>query len=151
VRALWMQRKRWARGQGEVLHVHFGQVIRWRNHRMWLLFFESVASLLWVAALGASLLLAVVSSLLPSGSDLFGFGLAWGVSIAVVATVQMVVALTLERSYDRRIFRALLIAVVYPLAYWTMSAAAALRSEVAAALRGPRGQRVVWDVQRERH
>ena len=25
--ALWAQRKRWARGQGEVLHVHFGEVM----------------------------------------------------------------------------------------------------------------------------
>ena len=37
LRALWAQRTRWARGQGEVLHVHFGEVLRWRNHRMWLL------------------------------------------------------------------------------------------------------------------
>ena len=42
VGALWMQRKRWARGQGEVLHVHFGEVRRWRNRRMWLLGFEGV-------------------------------------------------------------------------------------------------------------
>ena len=51
LRALWAQRKRWARGQGEVLHAHFGQVFRWRHHRMWLLAFESLASLLWVLAL----------------------------------------------------------------------------------------------------
>src|SRR4051794_7465645 len=45
LRALWDQRKRWARGQGEVLHVHLGQVIRWRNRRMWLLAAESAISL----------------------------------------------------------------------------------------------------------
>ena len=33
LRALWMQRKRWARGQGEVLHVHFFEVSRWRNRK----------------------------------------------------------------------------------------------------------------------
>ena len=51
VGALWMQRKRWARGQGEVLHVHFDEVRRWRNRRLWLLGFEALASLLWVGAL----------------------------------------------------------------------------------------------------
>ena len=35
--ALWAQRKRWARGQGEVLRAHLREVCRWRNHRMWLL------------------------------------------------------------------------------------------------------------------
>ena len=45
LRALWAQRTRWARGQGEVLHVHLRDVSRWRNHRMWLLAFESLVSL----------------------------------------------------------------------------------------------------------
>ena len=31
--ALWQQRKRWARGQGEVLRVHGRQALRWRHHR----------------------------------------------------------------------------------------------------------------------
>jgi poly-beta-1,6-N-acetyl-D-glucosamine synthase len=39
---------------------------------------------------------------------------------------------------------------VYPVAYWTIAAAAALRSQVAGLLRGPRGKRVVWDIPRER-
>ena len=46
--ALWAQRKRWARGQGEVLHTHLTSVSAWRNRRMWLLAIESLASLLWV-------------------------------------------------------------------------------------------------------
>jgi biofilm PGA synthesis N-glycosyltransferase PgaC len=144
-----MQRKRWARGQGEVLHVHFGQVLRWRNHRMWLPFFEAVVSIVWVIALGVSLLIAFLGVLLID-SDLFGFAFAWGVAIAVVATVQMVVALSLERAYDRSIFRALLVAALYPIAYWTLAAAAALRSETVSLLRGPREQRVVWNIPRER-
>ena len=40
--ALWAQRKRWARGQGEVLNVHLGQVVHWRNRRMWLVSVESL-------------------------------------------------------------------------------------------------------------
>ena len=51
--ALWAQRKRWARGQGEVLRAHLREVFRWRNHRMWLLGLESVASLIWVFCLRA--------------------------------------------------------------------------------------------------
>jgi biofilm PGA synthesis N-glycosyltransferase PgaC len=45
--------------------------------------------------------------------------------------------------------RSLLVGAVYPLAYWTISAAAALCSEIAAAYHGPRQRRVVWNIPRE--
>ena len=82
LRALWTQRKRWARGQGEVLHVHLGEVSRWRNHRMWMLSIEGVASLVWVFALGLSLVFALLGTLLGERQSVFGFALAWGVAIA---------------------------------------------------------------------
>jgi poly-beta-1,6-N-acetyl-D-glucosamine synthase len=150
VRALWAQRTRWARGQGEVSHAHLGEVTRWRNHRMWLLSLESLASLVWVVGLAASLVIVVLAISLGDGENPFGFGLAWGVAIAVVATIQLGVALTLERRYDPTSLRALLLGVLYPLLYWTMAAAAALRSQIVALFRGPREPRVVWDIPRER-
>ena len=125
-----MQRKRWARGQGEVLHVHFDEVRRWRNRRMWLLGFEAFASLLWVGALTLALVIATLGILIGVGEDEFGFALGWGVAIALVATIQTTVALTLEHAYDRSIFRPLLFGVLYPLAYWIISGLAALHSEV---------------------
>ena len=147
--ALWAQRKRWARGQGEVLHAHLGEVFRWRNHRMWLLAFESLVSLLWVVALAASLLIAALGATI-GGEELFGFAFAWGVAIALVATLQLLVALWLEHSYDPTILRAFLVAAIYPVAYWLIAALAAVRSQIVALVRGPRGQRVVWDIPRER-
>ena len=62
LRALWAQRTRWARGQGEVLHAHLREVSRWRNHRMWLLAFESLASLIWIVALATSLVMAALAA-----------------------------------------------------------------------------------------
>ncbi|MGH3024525.1 MAG: glycosyltransferase [Gaiellaceae bacterium] len=150
LRALWAQRTRWARGQGEVLHVHLRDVNRWRNHRMWLLSLESLASLLWIIALVASLVIAVLAFAVGHGQDLFGFGLGWGVAIAVVATAQLAVALTIEHGYDPTTLRAFLIGALYPVAFWTISGAAALRSQTVGLLRGPRKERVVWDIPRER-
>jgi biofilm PGA synthesis N-glycosyltransferase PgaC len=149
LRALWMQRKRWARGQGEVLHVHFSEARRWRNHRMWLLSVEGLASLIWVLALFASLVFATFGILLDQDENLFGFAFAWGIAISFVATLQMIVALNLEHSYDRSIFRALVVGALYPLAFWLVSATAALHSEVVALIRGPTGNRVVWNIPRE--
>ncbi len=100
-------------------------------------------------ALGLSLVCAVLGALLGESENVFGFALAWGVAIAAIATAQMIVALTLEHSYDRRIFRALLVGALFPMAFWMLSAAAALRSEIASLLRGPREHRVVWNIPRE--
>ena len=149
LRGLWAQRTRWARGQGEVLHAHLRDVSRWGNHRMWLIALESLGSLMWVVAVAGSLVITVLGSAL-SGRDLFGFALAWGVAVAGVANLQLIVALTLERRYDSTILRTFLIAVPYPLAYWLIAAVAALRAQTIALLRGPSRQRVVWDLPRER-
>ncbi len=149
LRALWAQRKRWARGQGEVIHVHFGEVLHWRNRRMWMLLMESIISLVWIITLAASLIIAAIGVGL-GGEDVFGFSLAWGIAIATVATVQLIVALWLQHGYDRTAVRALLLGALYPPAYWILAASAVLRSETVALVRGPREQRVVWDIPRER-
>ena len=116
---------------------------------MWMLGFEGVASLVWVFALGLSLVFAVLGVLLGESENVFGFALAWGVAIAAIATVQVIFALTLEHGYDRSIFRALLVGALYPLAYWVISATAALHSEIVSLLRGPSDRRVVWNIPRE--
>ena len=149
LRALWAQRTRWARGQGEVLHVHLGEVLRWRNHRMWLLGLESLASLVWIIALAVALVIAVLAVVLGSAEDLFGFAFGWGIAIAAVATFQLIVALALEHRYDPTILRAFVVGPLYPLAFWMISGLAALRAQVVALLRGPEEERVVWDIPRE--
>ena len=110
---------------------------------------RSVASLVWVVALALSLVIATLGILLGVGENEFGFALGWGVAIALVATIQMIVALTLEHAYDRSIFRPLLFGVLYPIAYWVISGLAALHSEVGSLLRGPADRRVVWNIPRQ--
>jgi poly-beta-1,6-N-acetyl-D-glucosamine synthase len=149
VKALWAQRKRWARGQGEVLHKYLRTTLRWRHHKLWLLTFESVLSLLWCIALVLSLALAVLNALFGHDLGFFEFGLSWGVAISVIATVQLLVAMWLRYSYDHWGPRSLLIASVYPAIFWLASAAATLHSQLRAVFTGPREKRVVWDVPRE--
>ena len=149
LRALWAQRSRWARGQGEVLHERLGQVIRLENHRMWILALEAIPSLLWVVALALSFVFLLITAPGGLGDVLGGLGFAWGFAIAVMATVQMVLGLILDRAYDPIALRALLLGPLYPIAYWLINAAAALRHETVALIRGPRDRRVVWDIPRE--
>jgi poly-beta-1,6-N-acetyl-D-glucosamine synthase len=147
--ALWAQRRRWARGQGEVLHEHLREVARWRHRRMWLLSIESVASLIWVVAIAATLVVIVFTAFFGEAWNVFGWGFAWGIAIAVVATVQLTIAMQIDIGHDRLLFRAFLVGPLYPLFYWMLSAAAALVEQTVALVRGPRGERVVWDIPRE--
>jgi poly-beta-1,6-N-acetyl-D-glucosamine synthase len=149
VKALWAQRKRWARGQGEVLYKYLTTVFRWRHHRMWLLSIESVVSLLWCIGLVVSLVLAVMNVILGHDLGFFAFGLSWGVAISVVATCQLVTAMWLRYTYDHWGPRSMLVGAIYPAVFWIASAAAALHSELPAVFKGPREKRVVWDIPRE--
>lgn len=149
VKALWAQRKRWARGQGEVLRRYCATVFRWRHHQMWLLSVEAIASLVWCLGLVVSLVLALLNVLNGENLGFFAFGLSWGVAISVVATVQMLVAVWLRFHYDHWGPRSLLVGSIYPAVFWIASAVAALHSELPAVFTGPRAKRVVWDIPRE--
>lgn len=149
LRSLWAQRCRWARGQGEVMHEQLSTALRWRNRRMWPLAFEAIASLLWVYALLAALVAALLNELAGEPFGILGFGLAWGIAIAVVAMIQLGFALLIEHGYDRRAILGYLLGPLFPIGYWAIAACAAIRSQGPALLSGPREQRVVWDVERD--
>jgi biofilm PGA synthesis N-glycosyltransferase PgaC len=147
--SLWAQRRRWARGQGEVLHRQLGPVLRWRNRRMWPLLIESLWSLLWVLGLALTLVLATLDAITGRDLPLVGFGMAWRVAIAVIALIQLAVALAIDRPHNPRVTRFFLLGPIYPLGYWAISAAAALRAETVALVTGPRREGVVWNIERE--
>jgi biofilm PGA synthesis N-glycosyltransferase PgaC len=147
--SLWAQRRRWATGQGEVLHTYFRTVLRWRNRRMWVLAGETAGSLAWVIGLAAALILATIDALSGSDIPIIGFGLAWGIAVSVIALLQLSIALVIDHRYDHRAALAFFCGPLYPLGYWAISASAALRSEGPAAISGPRNERVIWDIERE--
>lgn len=69
---------------------------------MWVLALETIASLIWISALVLSLILATVEPAMGPGPRVLGFGLAWGIAIAVIALVNLAFALGIELEYDRR-------------------------------------------------
>jgi hypothetical protein len=66
----------------------------------------------------------------------FGVGLAWGIAIAVVALVQLTIALMIERDYDPTMPRAFLLEPLYVLWFWAISSLVALRTQTVGLLRG---------------
>ena len=55
----------------------------------------------------------------------------------------------MDLPHDRRAALALGLGPLYPIAFWMISAAAALRAEGPALLKGPGDRRVVWDIPRD--
>ncbi len=147
LRALWAQRKRWARGQGEVIRVHFREVCHWRNRRMWML--VGVAHLADLDHHPGRLAHHRCARREPGGRGCVRVRTRVGDRHRHGRDPQLIVALWLQHGYDRTALRALLLGALYPPAYWLLAATAALRSETVALVRGPREQRVVWDIPRE--
>jgi hypothetical protein len=44
----------------------------------------------------------------------------------------------------------MLVAPIYPVLFWLVSASAAINQQISAWIRGPQERRVVWDIPRER-
>ncbi|WP_392958182.1 glycosyltransferase [Streptomyces sp. LN245] len=145
---IWAQRTRWARGQGEVLRTHARTVARPKHAMIWPIVLETLLSYVWVGcmliAMGWVLILWVVSP----GDTRFGSMLAWGVGVAVIAMIQIVIAVLVDFRLDPRLPYACVLLPLYPLAYWTINALAALTAQTPGLLRGPRKHRVIWDLPR---
>ncbi|MFE8016393.1 glycosyltransferase [Streptomyces antibioticus] len=148
VRGIWAQRTRWARGQGEVLRTHARTVVRPRQFTLWPVAAEALLSYVWVVTMLVATVWGVVHWIGHPGDTKFRWMIAWGVGIAVVAVLQIGIAVAVELRLDPRLPYACLLLPVYPLAYWTINALAAITAQTSGLLRGPRKKRVVWDLPR---
>lgn len=145
---IWAQRTRWARGQGEVLRTHGRTVARPRHRGMWPIAVEAALSYVWVLTMLAAAVWGVVHWVGHPGDTKFRWMIAWGVGIAVVAMLQIGIAVAVELRLDPRLLYACLLLPLYPLAHWTINALAALTHQTRGLLQGPRRHRVTWDLPR---
>ncbi|MET8473059.1 glycosyltransferase family 2 protein [Streptomyces sp. NPDC006422] len=148
LRGIWAQRTRWARGQGEVLRTHLRTVFRLRNAALWPIAAEALLSYLWVVLMLFTIVFSSVRYAIDPEDAHFKAMLAWGIGIAVIAMIQVAVAALVDLRLDPKLPYACLLLPLYPLAYWTINALAALRSQTPGLFRGPRKKRVVWDLER---
>ena len=121
LRQLWKQRRRWARGLAQVLRRHYHVPFRWKLRRLWPVWYESVASILWAYTMVGITLYWVVSrasGYVPYGaSPIPNF---WGMTIATACMVQLFVGALMDAPYDKGVLRSLPEAVYYPLVYWAL-------------------------------
>src|SRR5439155_892529 len=108
LRPLWKQRRLWARGLAQVLRRHYHVPFRWKLRRLWPVWYESVASILWAYTMVGITLYWVVSrasGYVPYGaSPIPNF---WGMTIATACMVQLFVGALMDAPYDKGVLRSL--------------------------------------------
>ena len=118
---LWKQRRRWARGLAQVLKRHCGTITKWRERRMWFVFYEAVASIAWAYTFFLVTVYWIVAHLAgyaPRGSS--PIPNLWGMLIATACLTQLLVGGLMDRRYDQKLMHYFPVAILYPLLYWML-------------------------------
>lgn len=145
LRGLWKQRLRWATGGVQVI-AKFCWILRDpRQWRMWPVYLEYLASLVWAHAMAALMLLAVAGHVAPAPAGLHvpllpGWG---GLVMAVTCLMQFALSLWMDARYDVHLHRYLWSAIWYPVAFWMICMATAVVALPRFLVRA-RGQRAIW-------
>lgn len=147
-RGLWRQRLRWARGLAQVLQRHADVMVTWKSRRLWPVYVESSLSILWSVCFVFLALLWTLSysvGLPPIGAS--PIPNLWGMAIATLCLLQLLIGVLIDRRYDPGIVRFLPYAVWYPIIYWAFLA---LTTVVAlpSLVRRPSKQAVRWTTAR---
>lgn len=113
------QRKRWAQGGQEVLFRHVNIVKSWSRRRMLPILIEQIMSTLWIILW---LLLTLVEIFkLCYHSDSYMPYLWKSQFLSFICIGQFLVAMLLERKYDKEMMRNYAVAAWYPLIYWIVN------------------------------
>jgi biofilm PGA synthesis N-glycosyltransferase PgaC len=147
--AWWRQRTRWARGLAQVLRENAGILGDVRTRRMWPVWIEGLLSTFW----SHLFFLAAIFWTFALAAGVYGFGgdpipNFWGLLMASILVVQISIGLSLDGRYDSSVRRYAFWIPIYPLAYWMLSAAAAVRGTLPGLLRAPSAVPVTWKAQR---
>ena len=149
-RELWKQRRRWARGLAQAIARHREIPIRWKLRRMWPIYYESCASILWSCVfvlMTAFWTICHLSGYSPRGAS--PFPNFWGMAIATTCVAQLAIGAWVDRRYDPKIMRSAVYSVFYPIVYWILMAVITFIYTVPALLRKP-AKIQTWRIQRAR-
>ena len=121
---LWRQRLRWAMGGAQVIFRHFRKLHNWRERRMWPIYLEYFASMLWAYTMAITVILwglgkvVEVPQALQVPTLLPGFS---GVLIGITCMLQIAVGLLMDSRYEKGLFRYYFWMIWYPVAFWIIN------------------------------
>jgi len=142
---LWKQRLRWAMGGIQVIKKYSRTLFSWREHRMWVIYAEYVASVFWAYLVALIIMLWLVGLVveLPSRLQISIVPDWQGVLIGTTCILQIAISMVLDRRYDHKIFRHFFWLIWYPVAYWLLTMCTTVWALPKVLLR-KRGTRARW-------
>jgi biofilm PGA synthesis N-glycosyltransferase PgaC len=149
IRDLWRQRRRWSRGLTQALKRHREIPFRWKLRRMWPIYYESCASILWSFVFVLMTIYWIFCKSVgyePRGAS--PFPNFWGMMIATTCIAQLVIGAWVDRKYDPDIMWSTPDAVFYPIIYWMMMAIITFIYTIPALLRKPPKVQI-WRIRRD--
>ncbi len=127
LKGIFKQRLRWSQGGNEVLIKYFPKILDWKSRRIWPLYIEYAASVLWCYLLLLTFILSVLYLLnVPLPQDLVVRNVlspGWtGVLLAAVCMLQLTVGIIFDARYDKTLLKIIPWMIWYPAIYWVITA-----------------------------
>ncbi|WP_249847557.1 poly-beta-1,6-N-acetyl-D-glucosamine synthase [Aggregatibacter actinomycetemcomitans] len=122
IKGLYKQRLRWAQGGAETIMKYFSKIWHWRNRRLWPMYIEYFATVIWAFLW---VLLAVIALIQKYIFDISieNMGLfETNISIMFFAFfLQCLLSLYIDSRYERNLLRYGLSCIWYPYVYWLLN------------------------------
>lgn len=120
LRGIWKQRLRWTQGGIEVILRHMNIFLDWRQRRLYPVFLEQILSVTWAIAWFITFLYMAYQFIFYNNYIMPIFWI--GNFLSLICLVQFLVALLIERHYEKNIIKFLLWGIWYPILYWHINA-----------------------------
>lgn len=119
ISGIWKQRIRWAQGGQEVMLRHWRVILDWRHRRIWPIYYEQWASLLWAY----SWVIVTVYYFIMANSieELLIWFTFSSFALVFLSLIQLWTSLRIDSKYDN-VLRYYLWAAWYPFVYWILNA-----------------------------
>ena len=119
LKGIWGQRIRWAQGGQEVIFRHWKIILDWRHRRIWPIYYEQWASLLW----NFSWVIVTIYYFIFADTvqDLLIWFTFSSFCLVFLSLIQLAIAAIIDSKYDN-IIPYLLWGAWYPFIYWILNA-----------------------------
>lgn len=143
------QRMRWAKGLMEVLHENKSVFLNRRNKKLWIIYTESLLSLVW-AILHTFLVFSFIFSFhfLPRTIGVNIIPVFWGGIVCTVYLFMQIIGLFLDNNNDKTAKYYFPYSIFYPLVYWSIISIIAVIN-IRYLFRKPKAEQVRWHHARE--